>query len=175
VPLLLLGACNDDSGGSDGGNNNAETPPGTELKLGEAATVPLDDRGVVRFTVTAIDPADPQDLAEVKEFDPATQAAFYIRYDAAVVSEAGKGLDTVELITDIAGLYGSEYARGGLVGEIEQCTYPATMPQNVEAGDEFTLCAVQTVPKGESVDAAAFYHLGDDYDRFDGEPVVWRE
>jgi len=176
VATPMLGACGADSKAS--GEADALTPPGTELKLGETATVPLEGQGIAKFTASSIEKADPADLANVKnadpEYDPTKHDAYDIRYEVTIVSERGDGIQNVDLMSDI-GLQASEPDYAVELWNVKTCHIDRGLLQSVQPGDSFSNCLPAYLPKGTPVDGVYFSDPNSDYDQVGAEPVIWRE
>jgi hypothetical protein len=171
LATVTLGGCDNDSNASD--KTDALTPPGTELKLGETATVPLDGGGIAKFTVNSIDKANPADLANVKSFDPKKLDAYYIRYDVTVVSEHDAGVNGLDLISDI-GLHGSRITRERPLWEIKGCHVDRDLLKHQQPGDTFTNCLPTYLAKDQPMDGVHFSDPDSPYYFVDGQPVIWR-
>jgi hypothetical protein len=157
-------------------DTNGLTPPGTELKFGETATVPLEGEGIAKITVSAVEKADPADLAGLKDtkYDPSKHDAYYIRYDVRIVSENGVGIQNVDLISDL-GLRATKPEKTVDLWNVKSCHIDRTLLQAVDPGDSFVNCLPEYLPKGTPLDGARFSDPNSDYDQFEGQPVIWRD
>lgn len=174
--LSLLGACQDSDKPEDDptkGAGSELTEPGTELSLGDTARVPIGGRGVAEFTVTAIERANPADLAGADGFKEATMDAYFIEYTTTVVSEKGEGIAPIDLITPI-GSNNVERFPGSPLWDLDECHLDKGLLKNPEPGQRFTNCRPDYVTKGQAPDGVLFSLDGTDYYEIDGKPVVWR-
>lgn len=179
---LLLTACSGEKEQQDSETPSAETTPyldvpdgtdltapGTELSLGDSATVafPLkqDVVGVVEMAVTRIDRGRVKDLAGFK-LDERTRKStpYYVRVK---VTQAGD--------TKVAGAMPPLYVADG-----ENRLIPATrftsafapcpsrpLPKSLAQGSSATACWVYLLPQDGSLESMSFYPT----DGFD--PIVW--
>lgn len=160
---------------------NGLTPAGTELAIGEWATVPFaytaDAQGVLKVRLTAVDTPSQSDLAS---FDAATQqklAGYEARY----------------LRLEIEGISGDDLAYAGVTGNFHPVTDEGKRGQQLNPNDEFTPCNPDSLPAdfgpgalmttcviglvgngfGE-IDGAMYSQTDSAYSQYDGKPVVWR-
>lgn len=175
--LPLLGACQDsdepEDDGTNGTSNGELTEPGTELALGDTARVPIGDRGVAEFTVTAIEKAEPADLAGAAGFKAATMDAYFIEYTTTVVSEKGEGIEPLDLITPI-GSSNIERLPGSPLWDLDACHLDQGLLKDPGLGQRFTNCMPNYVTKGQTPNGVLFSPDGTDYYEIDGRPVIWR-
>ncbi|MFW6776044.1 hypothetical protein ACOACO_17305 [Nocardioides sp. CPCC 205120] len=158
------------SGSSGGGSFDGElTEPGTELALGDTATVPMSyagEDGVIEVTVTEIREGDPADLADVENSEGMTP--WHITYEIAGVENA-EAIGGMLLSLD--GLTASGDSAAQLIsfsGGIGGCDSESA--ESDWDGSSFETC--NTVVSAEPVTQAA-YGEGDDYSLILGTPVVW--
>lgn len=158
------------------------TPPGTELAVGEWATVPFtygtDKEGVLKVRVTAVDTGSQADFAA---FDKSTQSKLkgftpkYVRIEATQVS--GGNLEYASIATNFDPITssGEEAQSLAAIGTFEPCkggSFPAGFGPGSPAA---TSCVIGLVAQGGDDVVGGAYSLRDsDYDSYDGEPVLWK-
>lgn len=197
--VLILTACGSDSDGEGADGDSSEspsaseshdesptesattteptddggmTPPGTELKYGETATLQIKGQGVVEVTVVRVDPAKPADLGG-EPIDLAKESAFYIKSRITVVSHGADEITTSSVHGDLVGLTADGPAGPLPSATLEQCQYPVE-PRLPEPGDSFQTCNPIIVPKGKSLQGVQYARTDSPYNLWDGEPLVWR-
>lgn len=193
VALLLtmsLSACNDAStdattdattGGVAGDGaalTGDETPPGTELAIGDTAVLPLtygtEGSATVEMTVTGIKEGTAADLKAAKVKNAADYAPFYVTVDMKILEVGPAGFGGYTPGSDVDGLIGDTKAGSLIVlGDFAPCD-SGGFEYDAAAGDTATSCVPALATKGSVVDGAQLHGGSDDYDQFDGEPVVWR-
>jgi len=165
-------------------NTNGEdlTPPGTQLHLGEAATVPTADRGVIKLTVDEIEKAPHQELVGVEGYDPTTDV-YFVRYQVEVVSEGDEadpvhgeiGIGSLDILGAIGGRTASDSSLPLAPGRPAECPDNGDLAHDPEPGQRFSMCSPQEVPKGQVVVAVESNEGSAAYDPVEGgEPVVWK-
>ncbi len=158
----------------------ALTPPGTELAIGEWATVPFsytaDSEGVLQVRVIAVSEPAAGDLAQ---FDAATQAKL-AGYEARYVR------------VEVSGISG-ELAYAGVAGSFHPVTADGERGQQLDPLNRFGPCNADSLPSGfgpgsrsatcviglqgnghGDVAGAMYTQTGTPYSQYDGEPIVWR-
>lgn len=151
------------------------TEPGTELSIGDTATVDSEYGGkpvTVDVTVTDIEEGTSEQLEELglKDADPQDYTPYYIKIDATLVEGEETGY---EPSVDFYGFAGTTPASTLLeFGEFPPCNGEA-FGVDSQVGDTVSTCAPVLVEKGSTVDAAAFGG-GDDYDIYDDKQITWK-
>ena len=162
----------DDTSGEGGGERGAAsqeiTPPGTELKIGETATVPYTfggSEGTIAITVTGSEKGEEADLADFGE-DAEGLVPYFIRFKVENVDGSDLSFSLVTLSAVASdGRHTGELVTGDVEGKCE----------NTSADDDFTTagasyesCSLQASRPGLEVTGAAF-----DRDEYADDPVVW--
>ncbi|WP_277669521.1 hypothetical protein [Saccharomonospora viridis] len=157
-------------GGDTGAASQEITPPGTELKIGETATVPHTfggSEGTIAITVTGIEKGEEADLADFGE-DAKGLVPYFIRFKVENVD----GSDLSFSLVTLSAVASDGRHTGVLVtGDVEgKC-------ENTSAGDDFKTvgasyesCSLQASRPGLEVTGAAY-----DRDEYADDPVVWTE
>lgn len=168
---LVLGGCGDDEPARDPGDPatpsaDGLTPPGTELALGDVATVPLaDDSGVIDLVVSSITEGNGAELGQLDG------TPYYVRVEATAVSG-----DTQQF-----------FPAGSLIAFADETLVaPIATPLTVGGctreqfrtpplpGTTLKTCLTFVVEPGAApVDRVAYYE--GDYSFNDGTAVEWRE
>lgn len=155
------------------------TAPGTTLKLGEAATLPIGrsktDEAVVTVTVDSIKPVAASDVKELGLGDDAKEYdLFYVEQTLELVSqkEDQKNLETLggQFFTAMAG--DTEATDIILMFGFDKCKVGKLAEGKV--GEKITGCRIYGAPKGEKVTSVTYQPNNTPYDDFDGKPVVWK-
>lgn len=159
---------------ADGGETGGDlTPPGTELSIGDTATVTTEEGAVVNLTVTEIEEGTSAQLDEMQvDADTSTLTPFFVKVTAEVVSGDAANFDPA---VDITGLIGENQGADQLIKfqAFAPCENDGFDP-GAQPGDTVESCTIQIADKGSTVDGAAYTANDTDYDRYDGQPVVWR-
>lgn len=157
------------------------TAPGTELKIGEKAVLPLtygtDGTATVEVTVTGIKQGTSADLEAAKVKKAADYTPFYIQLDMKILSTGPEGFGGYTPGSDFDGLTGETKAGSLIViGDFAPCDNDNGFEYDAKAGDTAKGCVPALATKGSVVDGVQFAGGADDagYDQFDGKPVVWR-
>ncbi|MFF5988552.1 hypothetical protein [Prauserella flavalba] len=146
------------------------TPPGTELSVGETATVPFtygtEKSGTIAITVTAIEQGDPADLAAFGE-----RANGLVPYFIRIKVENVGGTDLSYSSVSLRAL--GEDGRGtGVVitGDVEgKCESTSADDTFSAAGATFESCTLQAAQEGVAVTGAEF----GDSEEYSDNPIVW--
>ena len=156
------------------------TAPGTELKIGDTAVLPLtygtEGTATVEVTVTGITEGSSADLEAAKVKNAADFTPFYINLDLKILSTGDKGFGGYTPGSDFDGLTGETKAGSLIViGDFAPCDSEG-FEYDSKAGDTAKGCVPALATKGSVVDGVPFSGGPDDagYDQFDGKPVVWR-
>lgn len=158
-----------------GGTGDAElTPAGTELSLGESATVEGEYAGkpwIITLSVDSIDEGTKAELDSLKlDEDTSKLTPYYLKVSAELVEGEG-GFDPANELDGFSG----ETPAGTLIefGEFEPCN-GETFELEAQPGDTLETCTTVLATKPDVVDSVQFSSSDTDYDRFDGQPVVWK-
>ncbi|EHR63734.1 hypothetical protein [Saccharomonospora cyanea] len=148
------------------------TAPGTELKVGETATVPFtygtDMSGTIAITVTAIEQGAPADLAAFGDRAKGL-VPYFIKYQVENVEGTDLSYSSVRLRATTADGRGTGVI---ISGDVEgKCESETADRDFTTAGASYETCALQASREGIEVVGAEFSD-GDDY--LD-DPVVWSE
>lgn len=152
------------------------TPPGTELAVGDTATLPVTfagDDATLDLTVTGIEEGENSDLDSLDfSEDISDLVPYYITVDMTVV-EADEGFGSYEPGGDMGGLIGDVDASWvGIAGDFEPCQ-SESFELNVQPGDSVTTCLVAgSIESAGPVDGADFTGSLDEYG---DAPVIWRQ
>lgn len=193
VPVIALAGCGDgdDAAGeptssasssaevtespSESGSTPADpsetTAPGAVLKLGETATVPIDDDGVVAITPVSVDQAPAK---EVRGDLEANEVGWYAWLEVEIVSET-KGGD-IQLSAPGVNIRVMSLGDSALnlpYSRDKSCGYPFE-PAKPGPGDTWKTCVPVKLAKGQAPEELMYTELGGPYDRVDGKPVVWQ-
>lgn len=167
----------DEGGSEEDASGSAElVEPGTELGLGEVATIPQGDGdGAIQLTVTEIvegEPADLEVLDDASTYDGYTPV--YVHYEMTGVEEsaavAGETIDDVDPILED----GSQGQTLVIIGTspFEKCDRNS-VPDDIAVGDTETTCDVALVKDGETVVGATYAPYEGDY--ADDGAVTWKD
>lgn len=155
------------------------TAPGTELAIGEGATVPFesgnDGSGVIEIVVDEIAEGKPADLAPL---DLGDQAKGLVPYYINLTVTGVSGSDTLQNYSvneDVEGLLpdGSEAQALSIIGSWEPCDNES-FPGDFADGTSFTTCIPYLAPEASEVAGAQYAPYEGDYNPVDGAPVVWK-
>ncbi|WP_197321930.1 hypothetical protein [Saccharomonospora sp. NB11] len=156
----------DDTGAAPG----EITPPGTELKVGETATVPYtygkDKSGTIAITVTDIEKGDPADLAQFGDRAEGL-VPYYIKFTVENVEGTDLAYSSLRLRAQTADGRGTGVV---ISGKIEgKCESESADRDFTTAGATYESCSLQASRDGVDVVAAEF----DDSDDYSDDPIVW--
>ncbi|GAA4812295.1 hypothetical protein ACFQ0K_04655 [Nocardioides caeni] len=154
------------------------TPAGTELALGEAATVSFssgDGSGTVQVVVDEITVGTPADL---EPLDLGDQAAGFVPYYIQVTVTGVSGsaeLGNYSINESIEGLLpdGEKAQTIYIIGDFAPCE-EETFPGDFSDGASFETCVTYLAQESTEVAAAQYAPREGDYNSYDGEPVVWK-
>jgi hypothetical protein len=150
---------------ADGGD---VTAPGTKLKVGARAVIPLASsgkNGTIAVTLTAIEAGAKEDLAKfgdkAKNITP-----FYLRVRVENLS----GTDLSYTSVSLRGLGDDGKSTGVIIsGDTPKCDSTSAPKTFTTVGASYETCVLSGAPDGLKV-AAGAYNRGDGYDK---SPVVW--
>lgn len=164
------------------------TAPGTELKVGETASlewVPPSEYGVkgaaidLKVTVDAIEKGSIDEFGEVElEPDEEKDTPFYVKITVEALDEIPDSLEdepdlTVTAIDD----RGQEQGSVTFFGEFDRCN-DAERPKPFAAGDSYESCMTYLMPGGGSIVAAQWNNGEGGADGavspYFEQPVVWK-
>ncbi len=154
------------------------TAPGTELAIGDTAVLPLtygtEGTATVEVTVTGITEGTSQDLVEAQVEEAQDYTPFYIQIEMEILEVGPKGFGGYTPGSDFDGLIGDQDAGTLIVfGDFGPCE-SGGFEYDSAVGDTATSCVPALATKGSVVDGAKFSGGTEEYDQFDGEPVVWQ-
>lgn len=155
------------------------TPPGTELRLGEEAYVPMrftyhgrERDGIVAITVTAIEPGD-QDLFDSEVENATGYAPYYVRATVENVSDEDLGdavIGSLGVVRDGAApdavLFDPNFLDPGM-GDCRTNGFPS----RAGIGTIIETCDVDVMHRSRTPDAARWQRYGTPYQ---SEPIIWR-
>ncbi|TWG96241.1 hypothetical protein L615_004400000050 [Nocardioides sp. J9] len=153
------------------------TAPGTELSIGDTAILPVtygtNGQATLEVTVTGIEEGTSADLEAAKVKNAADYTPFYIQMEMKIL-DANDDFGSYGPGSDFDGLTGSSKAGSLIVfGDFEPCNDDA-FEYDSKVGDTATTCVPALTTKGSVVDGVQFSGGTDEYDQFDGKPVVWK-
>lgn len=167
----------------EGGKAGELTAPGTELSLGDSATVifPDTDDGEQQLEITVTDVAE----APISDFEKAgddflEQLEGYTPY---YVSVTATKLEPFEFELDgkdpTDGMYAfdaddNRLAPINMIGNFEPCDNQYMEEENDE-GEPLDTCLIFAVPDGSEFGYTAWAPNDTDYNYFDGEPIAWKK
>ncbi|WP_081192056.1 hypothetical protein [Saccharomonospora piscinae] len=155
---------------ADGGSSDEVTAPGTELQVGDTATVPYtygtDQEGTVAITVTAIEQGESADLAEFGD-----RANGLVPYFVKFTVENVEGTDLSYSSVSLGAVTADGRGTGVVIsGDVEgKCESESADGDFTSAGATYESCTLQAAQEGVEI-AGAEFDEGDDYM---DEPVVW--
>lgn len=153
------------------------TAPGTELKIGDTATVSYENydgvTGLITLTVTSIDKGTEADLAPLNLGDKAAgMTPYYVRATITSADDAAAGLKYLSIDGDFDGLLkdGSKATPLTVIGSWAACESD-TGPGEFTKGTSFDICA-PALASGNAEVVGAQYRPSDGeyYDK----PIVWK-
>lgn len=170
------------------GQSGALTPPGTQLKVGEEATlawVPFSEesatepeKGIeVGVTVEAIEKGSIDDFANI-ELEPEEEEStpYYVKFRIEALSGTEPPPDEEPYIAfDAIDDRGQEQSNVTFIGDFETCEN-TDMPRPFTKGESFEACLAYLVPGGgtiEKVEWGTGPTDGSDLTPYYDEPVVW--
>lgn len=157
------------------------TPPGTQLKIGETATVPVQHlrAGEVTLTVTGVRRGDRNDILSLPDMDPSQRSR----------ADRGEFWYVDVTITYLSGRIGGYYVDpdvdpvvtgGKLIGswsmggaDFSPCPVRG-LPLRPRAGESVQDCVVFQTQTGAEVVGLQWGQHQTGYDLRSGEPVTWR-
>lgn len=149
--------------------SNADfTPPGTELKVGDTATVPfeyIDNKGTIELTVDAIKKGSSDDLAKYGK-QAKGMTPYYIKY---TIKNVG-GTDLENARPNFDGLLKDGSSTGVVIsGDVAgKCESEGAPESFKEKGATFDSCDLAATT-GAKVTAVEWDQFGD----YEDEPIVW--
>jgi hypothetical protein len=170
------------------GESGSLTPPGTQLKPGEEATlawVPFSEdnatgpeKGIdLEVTVESIEKGTIDDFENVElepEEEKSTPYYVKVRFEAASGTEPPPDEEpyiAIDAIDD----RGQEQSSVAFIGEFERCDN-ADMPRPFTKGDSYELCLTYLIPGGGSIEKVQWDDgpsEGEDLTPYYDDPVVW--
>ncbi|WP_432514847.1 hypothetical protein [Kineococcus sp. SYSU DK001] len=153
------------------------TAPGTELRLGAPATLPVElsgTTGTYTVTVEAIERGTDAELADLDLGDQvAGMSPFYVRYTVTGGQNAA-ALRGTDITQDISALLpdGSEATPVILFQEWDRCAH-GDQGVDFTEGSTYQTCNVFVAPSSLEITTAQFSSYDTDYDSYDGKPVTW--
>lgn len=166
----------DDSESDDAAASGDVTEPGTELALGDTATIPQgDDGAMITVTVTEITEGSSADLADLKDADK------YKGYTPVYVQYAMTGTDSStelggDILDDVDPILADGRKASTLViigtSPFKKCD-SNSIPKDFGPGDTETTCQVAMVSSGQEVSGAQYSPYEGDY--ADDGAVVWKK
>lgn len=152
------------------------TEPGTELALGDTATIPQgDDGAMITVTVTEITEGSSADLADLKDADK------YKGYTPVYVQYTMTGTDSStelggDILDDVDPILADGRKASTLViigtSPFKKCD-SNSIPKDFGPGDTETTCQVAMVSSGQEVSGAQYSPYEGDY--ADDGAVVWKK
>ncbi len=172
----------------DGGESGSLTPPGTQLKPGEAATlawVPFSEddatgpeKGIdLKVWVEAIEKGSVDDLENVElPEDAKGSTPYYVKFRIEAASGTEPPPDEEPYIAlDAIDDRGQEQSSVAFIGEFERCDN-ADMPRPFTNGASFEACLTYLVPGGGTIEKVQWDDgpsEGEDLTPYYDDPVVW--
>ncbi|MFC5751656.1 hypothetical protein [Actinomadura rugatobispora] len=156
-----------------GAGNAQVTAPGTSLKIGQRAVVPLkraSTTGTLGITVTAIEPGD--QAAFTQQFGSRGQGMtpYYIRYTVTNVGGTDLSRTTAPLLNAVGPNGGSTGATVIFTGALPGCERGRPDASFASAGATYQHCRLQVARQGVPVTGAEYDDREGGYN--DG-PLVW--
>lgn len=167
-----------DDGETDGqeidGGTTSLTAPGTQLKVGDKATVPQgDEGGTVQVTVSKITEGSFADLAHLEDADEyAGYTPYYVEY--TITGTDSSSVLEYSLLDDVHPITSDGNRAGSLVvlGTFDKCD-PNSFPKGFGPGDTVTDCDIAMLSEGQELGGAMFQQFEGDYT--DANRIVWEE
>lgn len=162
-----------DDGSSDGGSTSL-TPPGTQLKVGETATIPQGKDDVpVTMTVSSITKGSYADLSQLKNADKyAGYTPYYVNYTMTGTDASKKlGYHMLEYVRPVLP---DGRTAGSLVviGKFDKCDGDS-MPKDFGPGQTSTDCDIAMLPDGQELGGVEFEPYDGPYE--DSGKVMWTQ
>lgn len=166
----------DDAEGDDDAAPAGLSEPGTELSVGDTATIPQgDDGATIGLKVTEITKGSSADLSKLKDADKYKEyTPVYVQYEMSGTDSSselgGDILDDVDpILAD-----GRKASTLILIGTspFEKCD-SNSIPDDFGPGDTETTCQVAMVSSGQEVSGAQYSPYEGDY--ADDGAVVWKK
>ncbi|MBE7324174.1 hypothetical protein IEQ44_05875 [Nocardioides sp. Y6] len=157
------------------------TPPGTQLRLGGIATVPVKHirTGRIEITVTAVRRGDRADLLALPDLDPrlrsdASSGDFWY-VDAEVTHVSGK-IGGYYVHPDVEPVVrGGKRANSWVMGpDFSPCPL-GSLSRPPATGESVETCFVYRTEPGSEVVGLRWGPFESDYDITQGDPVTWRQ
>lgn len=181
ILMVAAGACdNDDTEPGRKPTTQSQddlTAPGSRLKVGQTATVPLGsdkDDQILRITITKITEGDPADLAPLAE-PPGPRALgketpYYVHYKLVLVSGETPYLPIFNILSGWAG-------HESLTGVSILVPFPPCEPRTFQRGDSVGVpvvgCATYVTKNGDPPLDRIQFSEGERYGPLDGAPISW--
>jgi len=158
------------------------TAPGTELKVGDTATVEWDhfELGIVQLNVT-VDGVRTGTLAELEAAGVSADTMakldgytpYYVDY-TVTKANLGDGELAYSSANEISAVNdkGADIPELTLIGTYDLCD-SHSFDTSVDEGTPQVECAIFMVPGGQNFGAATWTAYGTSYDKYDGQPVYW--
>lgn len=159
--------------GEQDGADGELTAPGSQVAIGDSATVKTEDGAIVKVTVTEIEEGTSSQLADLKiNADANTLTPFFVKISAEVVSGNADNFDPA---VEVTGLIGENQGADQLLSyaDFEPCQNDG-FDTGSQPGDTVDSCTIQIADKGSKVDGVMYAVSNTEYDRYDGQPVFWR-
>lgn len=175
-------ATEEDAGDEGSGSTDVPegaTAPGTELKIGEPATVMYKsggEAGLINVTVTSIDKGKESDLDELDLGDKAAGLTpYYVNIEVEGADSSAKNLEFSSMIGAIDGLLadGSDAQTLSVIGDFKPCPYEDL--GEFDEGVKIETCDSFLAGGDSEVTGAQFAAYDSPYDSYDGDPIVWTE
>lgn len=165
-----------DAEGDDDAAPAGLSEPGTELSVGDTATIPQgDDGATIGLKVTEITKGSSADLSKLKDADKYKEyTPVYVQYEmSGTDSSSGLGGDILDDVDPILA-DGRKASTLILIGTspFEKCD-SNSIPDDFGPGDTETTCQVAMVSSGQEVSGAQYSPYEGDY--ADDGAVVWKK
>lgn len=149
------------------------TKPGTELKIGDTATVPFEysgKEGTIAVTVNKIEKGTSADLKDFGE-KAKGMTPYFVRY---TVENVG-GTDLSRMSLKLHGVSAEGERTGAVtIGDIDKCESENAPGDFMQKGAKFETCALAVSGSSAMKVEAAQFAEGDAYETPDGKPVIWK-
>jgi len=143
------------------------TPEGTELAIGESATLPHDDGGVVAVTIDSVTAGTPEELAELELQGGETGDLYYVSMTVTNVSAAA---DAGSYEPGSSSLFAIQDDNQPATPVAEFSTFTPCeneSPTELAAGESFATCAIYLASSGVPVTTVQSMA------EYDSTPIVW--
>ena len=152
------------------------TPPGTELKFGEPATILYTDAvgytGTIEITVPEPSTGTEADFAGGTTTYQTDASALFVHSTAVGVDDASADLRTVDLSGDLRPFdANNSFLMGAVDFDMPACTSEASLPSPYGPGVELANCDIAWLPEGQEFGGVQFrpWTMPD----YENNPVVW--